>query len=171
MSDSDDIVKPWKFGEYNRTQRRYMHPNYEQRSYRMWGGGRCWRQVASTYTFYSNGLTVIILKAHHKKLNKGLWENFHHGPLPHNVTVNMKRGTFKSLLPWLRYDFPKWTVEIVPMSGYDDKTFDTPVEFKIGFESEKDCAIFLLYMDAILAGDVPVSIPEPVKRVRTKRPK
>ena len=150
--------------------RQYLYANYQQTSYHRYGF-RYSRRIARTYTYFSHGLWVIMVKASDRKLNRGLWENFHKQPLPCNVTIRMLRGDFKKLLPWLRYDFATWTVEAVPESGENQQGQDSPIEYKVGFQTEKECAVFLLFKDEVLSGDLLPSIPEPPKRVRKKSTK
>ena len=161
-----DVPDWWKFGAYTYRYRHYMHPNYQERPYHR-DGFKYYRRVATSYSFYSYGMLLISVSPTTRKLDRDLWANFWHAPLPHNVTIHMRRVDFYKLLPWLRYDFNRWTVEAVPESGVND--IATDIEYRIGFDNQKDCAIFLLYKDAVLAGDVPISYPEPSRKIR--RPK
>lgn len=164
---ADDIVERFPFSHRERMKRHFIQENYTNRAYRRLGFSYSRRQKTS-HTVFSHGLRFAYSKANDPKLEKNYWTNFSHDPLPFNVNISMKRGTFLKLMPWLNFDFPKWTAEIVPNSGIDDKTFDTEVEYRIGFLSEKDCAIFLLYMESVLAGDTPISYPEEPKRKRLR---
>lgn len=152
-----------------RLARIFVQPNYTERPY-FRDGFKQYRWQKTSYTVYSHGLRLAYAKADDRKLEKGNWTNFSHTPLPFKVSITMRRGKFLILLPWLNFDFPKWTAEIVNRDNLDDKDFDfdIEVEYEIGFLSEKDCAIFLLYMDSVLAGDTPISYPEEPKRKRPR---
>lgn len=163
MSD-DYLSRRWVFNKKVLDSRLHVEPNYTERSYNR-NGFRYYRRHKTSYTAYSHGLRFAYAKANDPNLEKDAWTNFSRDPLPVNVNISMKRGTFLKLMPWLNFDFPKWTAEIVP-TFLDEKLFDVVVEYRIGFLTEKDCAIFLLYMDSVLVGDTPISYPEKPKRKR-----
>ena len=166
MSESY-LERRWVFNKAVLQKRHYVEANYTERPYNRYGF-RYYRRHKTSYTVYSHGLRLAYAKANDPNLEKNSWTNFSRDPLPFNVNISMKRGTFLKLIPWLNFDFPKWTVEIVPNYDIDEKLFDVVVEYKIGFLSEKDCAVFLLYMDSVLAGDTPISYPETPKRKRLR---
>ncbi len=160
----DDLVVPasWPHGVYAYRARHYMHPSYIRRD----GRDGYSRLVKQSYTFHSFGLVLCTLKASLQNLDRDEWKNFHHDPLPCNTSSRMTRREFYAILPWLRHDFSRWTVEAVPESGTN--LIDDTIEYRLGFDTEKDCAIFVLYRDAILAGDVPISYPEKPARKRLR---